>query len=216
MPPPKAKLHKNTGKLKTIPKPSSVSTPPRPAPASTSNGSSSTGGDAAGPSEANRQFELELYWCIQQLENSLNAPHIRDNNKKVEDTLKLINTLKSPNQPLIKKRQIMRTSFGDYRAKMAEEERTMALAAGSVGFDAPKRKAKYHFVKKAAVLSGKRDFRFNFANIQLDDGGEGSDGKAENGAKKQEADAERPVVVPGCGVIAPSDNTFRFNFSVES
>lgn len=132
----------------------------------------------------------------------------------VEDTLKLINTLKSPNQPLIKKRQIMRTSFGDYRAKMAEEERTMALAAGSVGFDAPKKKAKYHFVKKAAVLSGERDFRFNFANIQLDDGGEGSGGakREENGAPE----ATERVVVPGCGVIAPSDNTFRFNFSVEN
>ncbi|KAL9704669.1 hypothetical protein quinque_008187 [Culex quinquefasciatus] len=211
MPPPKAKLHKNTGKLKTIPKHSG--TPPRPAPASSSNGPA-TASDAAGPSEADRQFELELYWCIQQLENSLNAPHIRDNSKKVEDTLKLINTLKSPNQPLIKKRQIMRTSFGDYRAKMAEEERTMALAAGSVGFDAPKKKAKYHFVKKAAVLSGERDFRFNFANIQLeDDGGSGAGAKSEeNGAKEV---TER-VVVPGCGVIEPSDNTFRFNFSVEN
>lgn len=108
----------------------------------------------------------------------------------------------------------MRTSFGDYRAKMAEEERTMALAAGSVGFDAPKKKAKYHFVKKAAVLSGERDFRFNFANIQLeDDGGSGAkSGEEENGAKEV---TER-VVMPGCGVIAPSDNTFRFNFSVEN
>lgn len=89
----------------------------------------------------------------------------------------------------------------------------MALAAGSVGFDAPKKKAKYHFVKKAAVLSGERDFRFNFANIQLDDGGEGS-----GGAKSEEEldGAPERVVVPGCGAIAPSDNTFRFNFSIDN
>lgn len=72
MPPPKARLHKSTGKLKTIPK-----APPTLAMAANADTASQSI-----PSESDRQFELELYWCIQQLENSLNMPHVRENNKK--------------------------------------------------------------------------------------------------------------------------------------
>ncbi|EAT46907.1 AAEL001955-PA [Aedes aegypti] len=204
MPPPKARLHKTTGKLKTIPKvPQSVV---NQTPSSSSPG---TPQSVSSPPEVDRQFELELYWCIQQLENSLNAPHMRENKKKTDDTLKLINTLKSANQPLIKKRQIMRSTFGDYRTKMAEEEKTMALNPESVRFDAPKKKAKYHFVKKAAIFSeDNKEFRFNFANIQLDDGE----------AQPEENQPSEPVLPRKelkVRVIPPSDNSFRFNFNVE-
>jgi hypothetical protein len=34
--------------------------------------------------------------------------------------------LKSKNAPAIKKRQVMRSSFGDYRTKMAEEEKKLS------------------------------------------------------------------------------------------
>lgn len=44
-----------------------------------------------------------------------------------QDTEKTIKLLKSANQPMIKKRQIMKTAFGDYRAKMQEEERRLGL-----------------------------------------------------------------------------------------
>lgn len=40
---------------------------------------------------------------------------------------KTIRLLKSSNQPVIKKRQIMHTAFGDYRAKMQEEEKRLNL-----------------------------------------------------------------------------------------
>ncbi|XP_055625456.1 UPF0488 protein CG14286 [Toxorhynchites rutilus septentrionalis] len=205
MPPPKAKLHKNTGKLKSIPKIPRNSPAPAAVPASNTTVSSQSSA-----SEYDGQFELELYWCIQQLENSLNAPHIKDNKKKVEDTMKSINILKSATQPLIKKRQIMRTTFGDYRAKMAEEAQTMALNPDSVGFDAPKKKAKYHFVKKAALLTSDKDFRFNFENIQLDD------------QKSNTSEANPDVIEPKqtnqeyvFGAKKPSDSQFKFNFSIE-
>lgn len=209
MPPPKARLHKSTGKLKTIPKvaQSAASQSPSGSAGSTSSPQSSSSNPAP---EADRQFELELYWCIQQLENSLSAPHMRENKKKTEDTMKLINTLKSANQPLIKKRQIMRSAFGDYRTKMAEEEKTLALNAESVRFDAPKKKAKYHFVKKAAILNeDNKDFRFNFANIQLEDAPD---------VEPEANQPEEPVVRRKelkVRVIPPSDNSFRFNFNVE-
>ncbi|XP_053684095.1 UPF0488 protein CG14286 [Sabethes cyaneus] len=204
MPPPRARLHKSTGKLSSIPKrPSSQGS-------NTSNGASTANSPVGPGTETDGQFELELYWCIQQLENSLSAPHVRENNKKVEDTTKLINTLKSANQPLIKKRQIMRTTFGDYRSKMAEEEKTMALNPESVGFDEPRKKIRHHFVRKAAVLTGDKDFRFNFSNIQLDDEPNKKDTTVVQSDSKSNKGQER-IVRP----LETTDNSFRFNFSID-
>lgn len=86
MPPPKAKLHKNTGRLKNInnsyvSSPTSgnranqvavnnQNTPNIQPPRNDVPASASTSGDA---SSAMEQFELELYWCIQTLENSLSS-----------------------------------------------------------------------------------------------------------------------------------------------
>lgn len=40
----------------------------------------------------------------------------------VQDHTKALNTLMSNSAPIVKKRQVMRLSFGDYRAKMAADE----------------------------------------------------------------------------------------------
>lgn len=89
MPPPKAKLHKNTGRLKNITSShgNSPSTGNRENPTSVNNqnnpntqvernrtnirndGQANT--NNSGDTPAIEQFELELYWCIQTLENSL-------------------------------------------------------------------------------------------------------------------------------------------------
>ena len=45
-----------------------------------------------------------------------------------KDTQKTINILKSSSQPMVKKRQVMRAAFGDYRAKMADEEKKMRIS----------------------------------------------------------------------------------------
>ena len=42
----------------------------------------------------------------------------------VKETARILKVLTDPKAPLIKKRQVMRTNFGDYRKKMAEEEKT--------------------------------------------------------------------------------------------
>lgn len=44
-----------------------------------------------------------------------------------QDTDKTIRLLKSSNQPMVKKRQIMQTAFGDYRKKMSDEEKRLRL-----------------------------------------------------------------------------------------
>lgn len=83
MPPPKAKLHKNTGRLKNITSshgdsssagnPTTVNNPSthadriRPNVRNDAPTSLNNSGDAL----ATEQFELELCWCIQTLENSL-------------------------------------------------------------------------------------------------------------------------------------------------
>lgn len=54
-----------------------------------------------------------------------------DYNQKIlspaADTDKTIKLLKSHNQPVIRKRQVMRTAFGDYRSKMQDEEKKLRL-----------------------------------------------------------------------------------------
>ena len=36
--------------------------------------------------------------------------------------MRVLKILQNPKAPLVKKRQVMRTTFGDYRKKMADEE----------------------------------------------------------------------------------------------
>lgn len=43
-----------------------------------------------------------------------------------QDGAHSLTILKSKNAPAIKKRQVMRSLFGDYRIKMAEEERKLS------------------------------------------------------------------------------------------
>lgn len=114
MPPQRAKLHKTTGKLKTIPNLAQ-------SPSTSSQPSTSREED----SESTRQFEIELCWCIQQYQLSIDSGKL--NPKQIQDTEKNIKKLKG-SAPLIQKRQLMRTGFGDYRSKMAAEEKTMGMS----------------------------------------------------------------------------------------
>ena len=84
------------------------------------------------PPEAEDRFELELLWCIQQLQSLLVDGKMSD--KQVYIASKNLNTLKSDSASLIKKRQIMRNTFGDYRAKMVEDEKKFKKANSTVKF----------------------------------------------------------------------------------
>lgn len=74
MPPPKIKLYKS-GKLKTINKPQQTETFHNGS--SASNRASHTSNQF--DSESDRQFELELAWCIQSMESSLNGGKLNAN-----------------------------------------------------------------------------------------------------------------------------------------
>lgn len=80
--------------------------------------------DNANPEESIREFQLQLCWCIQQLERTLAEK--KGNEKQLQEAWKVLTVLKNNNQPMIRKRQLMRTHFGDYRAKMAAEEKKLA------------------------------------------------------------------------------------------
>lgn len=80
-----------------------------------------------------------------------------------QDAEKTLRILKGANQPLVKKRQVMRNTFGDYRAQMAEEEKKLSLGK-SFRFEVKKiffniilyfsfRKNKIHRPKAAEELS---------------------------------------------------------------
>lgn len=61
--PPKAKLHKEKGKLKTLPKSKSV----------TLNNVQNDAEPSTSDIDMQRQFEVELCWCIQQLQIALST-----------------------------------------------------------------------------------------------------------------------------------------------
>ncbi|XP_041985610.1 UPF0488 protein CG14286 isoform X2 [Aricia agestis] len=80
--------------------------------------------------ESIREFELQLCWCINQLEKTLAAK--KGTEKQLQEAWKTVTVLKSNNQAMIRKRQLMRTTFGDYRALMAAEEKQLAKKSKSV------------------------------------------------------------------------------------
>lgn len=114
-------------------------------------GASSTSGL---DSEAEDRLELELCWCIQQLEASLATGKLHE--KQAHDLGKHLHSLKSSTAPLVKKRQIMRSVFGDYRAKMAKDEQKLNKTTSSVKFTSTPINKKSIFIKKATANSIQR------------------------------------------------------------
>ncbi|XP_066432559.1 UPF0488 protein C8orf33 homolog isoform X2 [Eleutherodactylus coqui] len=85
------------------------------------------------PKSGADELRMELDWCVEQLEKGLQRQ--KTTSKQVEEALRAIKTLRSEKVPLVKKRQVMRVTFGDYRHKMEEERikqlRQMQAAAKS-------------------------------------------------------------------------------------
>ncbi|EZA52271.1 hypothetical protein DMN91_006942 [Ooceraea biroi] len=99
--------------------------------------------------EAEDRFELELCWCIQQLEASLASGKLHK--KQTQDTSKHLQSLKSNSASLIKKRQIMKNTLGDYREKMTEDERKLSKTVSTVKFTcSASANKKSMFIRKAA------------------------------------------------------------------
>ena len=82
----------------------------------TSSSSSQGLSDQATHVTVTTNFEEELEWCIRQLELGLQQSKVTVQQK--QESEQLIAKLRSSKTPLPRKRQLMRSTFGDYREKM--------------------------------------------------------------------------------------------------
>lgn len=145
------------------------------------------------------QFEVELCWCVQQLQTALDSGKLAQ--KVAEDTAKNIKVLTSSTAPLIRKRQVMKLALGDYRAKMQQEEQKLLLASRQIKFTPTAESSKKSsFVKKSALLSSGKDFRFNFPS------------PAEDTSSKE----PQPVKDFDPSSLQPAEagSPFKFNFTI--
>ncbi|KAM5280680.1 UPF0488 protein C8orf33 homolog [Ctenodactylus gundi] len=67
------------------------------------------------------QLARELAWCVEQLERGLRMQ--RASSRQKEQAVGAIQTLRNERAPLARKRQLMYSLFGDYRAQMESERR---------------------------------------------------------------------------------------------
>ncbi|KAM7074819.1 UPF0488 protein C8orf33 homolog isoform 2-T3 [Molossus nigricans] len=72
------------------------------------------------------QLARELAWCVEQLELGLRMQ--RPSPKQKEQAIGAIRALRNQRTPLPRKRQLMRSLFGDYRAQMEAEWREVLRA----------------------------------------------------------------------------------------
>ncbi|GAB6031272.1 hypothetical protein CHUAL_009072 [Chamberlinius hualienensis] len=72
------------------------------------------------PEKPADNFEAELRWCIEKLKLLLSSTN--SSQKQTDIRKKAISVLSDVKAPLIKKRSVMRTSLGDYRTQMKEDE----------------------------------------------------------------------------------------------
>ncbi|XP_039110073.1 UPF0488 protein C8orf33 homolog isoform X2 [Hyaena hyaena] len=120
------------------------------------------------------QLARELAWCVEKLELGLKMQ--RPSPKQKEQALGAIRILRSERTPLPRKRQLMRSLFGDYRAQMEAERqealRVLRTAARTAQVqpvtEATRRKSgrvcrtRQAGVAKATLDTPDEEFRFNF------------------------------------------------------
>lgn len=166
---------------------------------------------AAGTSEdlTDSKFQEELSWCIENIEINLQTKKLSE--KQAKDIVKTISSLKNPKNPLAKKRQLMRVSCGDYRAKMIKEDKSFKMRTNVTS--KPKGIQKSIFLKRQnntseTIDSKKCDqsgFKFNFDVSE----------RLENSEKEpKEEEISEDLVQVERFKLEKSDNSFRFNFSM--
>lgn len=150
--------------------------------------------------EAEDQLEMELCWCIQQLQTSLDSGKL--NERQTLDTSKTLKVLTSKNAPLIKKRQFMRTTFGDYRSKMAQDEKKLGKNSSQVKFgdsngtSGSKNAATVNVLKKSVFLKKATVVEAKNGNMDI---GETLDSNTQTSNFR----------------ILPTGDSFKFNFHLE-
>ncbi|XP_067944574.1 UPF0488 protein CG14286-like [Watersipora subatra] len=116
-------------------------------------------------STPDQMFMQELTWCLKKLESQMKLPS--NQSKQMEKAWK---SLSNPHTVLVKKRQIMRSLFGDYRAAMEQEEKEFAIRPQGMSLaKVPTKNArKSKYLKSSSrvahgILSTADDFKFTFS-----------------------------------------------------
>ena len=76
------------------------------------------------PAAVETTYEQELDWCIKQIEAGVKNNQVTSDQAK--DSLSALKTLTDPEEPLVKKRQLMFIIFGDYRKLMKDPKYKLA------------------------------------------------------------------------------------------
>lgn len=118
--------------------------------------------------------------------------------KLVQDAEKTLRSLKNSNQPMVKKRQLMQSAFGDYRKKMAEEEKKL-------------RAGKCHMKIKSIHLFSNAFLYLSFSIIK----GNTSIQFVDGSSKDAKALASKSHFVKKSFTTTFGNSDFRFNFPID-
>lgn len=69
--------------------------------------------------EQQERLDRELIWCVEQLRLGIASKNSSD--KQIAEAVRVLRMLESTSTPAPKKRMLMKSTFGDYRKKMADE-----------------------------------------------------------------------------------------------
>ena len=119
------------------------------------------------------ELNAEVLWCIQHLETMMSSGKLSE--KKGKEARTCYKLIRNPGTPLPKLRQAMRTSCGDYKAKMkVEAEQEVKLGDKKI-LSASVPKSQCNFIKKSNGTlrkldegsssgggGGGEEFKFNF------------------------------------------------------
>ena len=111
-------------------------------------------------------FEEELAWCIRQLELGLLRDKVTSAQRNESE--QLIRKLSSEKTPLPRKRQLMRTVFGDYRTAMKKSPLQSLPAVAEVAIESVKGKRLdemgrfYRHRTETIGTKSENEFKFNF------------------------------------------------------
>lgn len=118
---------------------------------------------------AKSSLEEELEWCIAQLE--LGMLRTGGSKSQKQQNQRSLQTLRGSKTPLPKKRQLMRSLFGDYRSKMKTQPTPNSLAVKETRLEAAKSEEleavgtyyRHRVGKEVDAQEGnKASFKFNF------------------------------------------------------
>ena len=123
------------------------------------------------------ELNAEVLWCIQHLETMMGSGKLSE--KKSKEARTCYKLIKNPQTPLPKLRQAMRTSCGDYKAKMKVEEKTELKLDNKKILAASVPRSQCNFIKKSNGTLRKSDegssrssnggggeqFKFNFTIV---------------------------------------------------